>query len=233
MKNNEINIRIEDLHHINRELSHWNLFMRYWEWQDYVIVSSILIISLILIAYGVSPDGKLCVALLGAGLIIGAFFYANEKDNKIISKQYSYVSAKKSKPQKIQEIYIKIFKEHINNPHFLKPKNIEFVINAIQREQEMQSYQSFGLFQTFLVSSITVLATLFFTGSMEYALSGFDDFLKLFKMMGGIFILALGQFYFIEFVIFREFILWRRQKKLRLIKVLENIYLEQVMISKR
>ncbi|MBR0573558.1 hypothetical protein QJU58_05580 [Pasteurella atlantica] len=78
-----------------------------------------------------------------------------------------------------------------------------------------------------------MLATLFFTGSMEYALSGFDDFMKLFKMMGGIFILALGQFYFIEFVIFREFILWRRQKKLRLIKVLENIYLEQVMISKR
>ncbi|WP_456312619.1 hypothetical protein [Pseudomonas shirazensis] len=152
---------------------------------------------------------------------------------EIIESKYSYVFCENDKRKFndsiLKDIQKNEFKKLVRSYIVLDKENILFLIDCIKRENE----------NNFLVNSIM---TGFFTFIITIYLGGFlggfanftdkvDEYLQFFKIIGifsTAFYLIVVSIYFFGL---RDFILFRIRKENRLIRILENIYLEQCCAS--
>lgn len=226
-------ITIEDLIEINSKLSNWNLIYRYFSIKWKVFLALIIVIgllgSLVMLHFIVKDRCWLAFFFGIISFLIGVFFvnFKLKKVKKIIKKKYPYVSNFLSLRKKIDEIQKEEFKKVFRNDNMYEKDNLIFLIDCLQKENQNKIFK-FPITVNFL---IIIFGSLFF-GSFLSGLSNFtdnklDNYLNLYLIISVFTIMIFSLFFFIENTVIREILDTRRKNRNRLIRILENIYIEK------
>ncbi|KIA98761.1 hypothetical protein OA88_20455 [Flavobacterium sp. JRM] len=164
------------------------------------------------------------------GIILAIYFlnFSNEKEKIIIQQKYVYVHLEfeKFSYKAIREIQEEEFKKSLNNEKIFNKENLLFLIECIKREIENKNFK-----YSFLVNSVIILTGIYFGaflgGFVNFA-KELKDYLEFYKVIGVlIFLMLVPIILCIEMTFLRDLIETRRIKRNRLVRILENIYLEK------
>lgn len=225
---NQIVIRIDDLYKVNQNLSNWHLFMRHWGYKTYLLLAISAILTFLLIGSGFYINSA-CLTLFGGLIEITGILYLHKKTQDTMRQKFpSVLKGQEKIKEQIQEIQIQVFKQYITHEKFYEISNLDALIAALAREQQMKQYRSFGIVKSFAIPSLIAIIVVFATGAIEHT-KDFSEVVLIVKAIVGLILMMTALLYFIEFCIIREIILWTKMGRMRLVRVLENISLEQRM----
>ncbi|MCG2432168.1 hypothetical protein [Aequorivita xiaoshiensis] len=145
---------------------------------------------------------------------------------KVIEKYYSYALKKKERwdAKTILKIRKKELIKILDSKDLLKKDNLLFLIDTVKYHNQ-NKYQF-----NFLWNSIIILVSILFGGFLSGQASyskDLDEFLELYKNFAigiGILIIMIGT---IDKAIIKDFFELEKKSKNRLLRTLENIYLEK------
>ncbi|MEA9412336.1 MULTISPECIES: hypothetical protein [unclassified Flavobacterium] len=225
--------KIEEIILINSKLSTWNLIYKYFDikWKIRLILVSISsLIFCMLGLYFLHMNIFFTIFCFIVGIILAIYFlnFSNEKEKIIIQQKYVYVHLEfeKFSYKAIREIQEEEFKKSLNNEKIFNKENLLFLIECIKREIENKNFK-----YSFLVNSVIILTGIYFGaflgGFVNFA-KELKDYLEFYKVIGVlIFLMLVPIILCIEMTFLRDLIETRRIKRNRLVRILENIYLEK------
>jgi hypothetical protein len=227
-------ITIEDVIEINSKLSTWNLIYRHFPIKWKIFGSSIIVIGLMcflsLMHYSVNDRYWVVIFFFFISLFLGICFskFIFKKERIIIEQKYPYAILEfpDSRDKRIRKIQKEEFKKLFQNNNIFHKENLLFLIDCITKENESIKFKypiSINFF-------IMVLGSLFFgtflSGFVNFTDDKLDEYLYFYKIVFALIFGILCSIFCIEKTIIKEIVDTRRKNRNRLIRILENIYLE-------
>lgn len=225
MKNN---IYIQEIEKFNDEISVWKLIDKHVK----VIWWIGLFLPLFLL-FGFSIPFVICknywlysiLLVLAIGYAYFIVYYVDKKRKRIIQQQYPYVIQGKKDlySRVIPEIQKQKLTELINSRLVLNKDNLSFLIESLKskKDENKYLYTVTNVAITFFLSAILVL----FTRYLDFY-STIEEFKQIAGMTIEILLPGLALAIYIDKTIIKEYVLTKERKQNRLIRTLENIYLE-------
>lgn len=225
MKNN---IYIQEIEKFNDEISVCELIDKH--------VKKIWWIGLFLplfLLFGLSITFVICknywlysiLLVLAIGYAYFIVYYVDKKRKLIIQQQYPYVIQGKKDlySRVIPEIQKQKLTELINSRLVLNKDNLSFLIESLKskKDEKKYLYTLTNVAITFFLSAILVL----FTRYLDFC-STIEEFKQIAGMTIAILLPGLALAIYIDKTIIKEYVLTKERKQNRLIRTLENIYLE-------
>lgn len=222
------NIYIQEIEKFNDEISIWELIDR----QAKIWWIGLLLPLLLLFGFGsylfivCHTFWLFCVfVVLAFGYAYFIVYYVDKKRKRIIQQQYPYVIQGKKDlySRVIPEIQKQKLTELINSRLVLNKDNLSFLIESLKSKKDEGKY----------LYTVTNVAITFFLSAILVLFSRYLDFcptIEEFKQIAGITIeillpgLALA--IYIDENLIKEYLLNKERKQNRIIRTLENIYLE-------
>lgn len=225
MKNN---IYIQEIEKFNDEISVCELIDKH--------VKKIWWIGLFLplfLLFGLSITFVICknywlysiLLVLAIGYAYFIVYYVDKKRKLIIQQQYPYVIQGKKDlySRVIPEIQKQKLTELINSRLVLNKDNLSFLIESLKskKDEKKYLYTLTNVAITFFLSAILVL----FTRYLDFY-STIEEFKQIAGMTIAILLPGLALAIYIDENLIKEYLLNKERKQNRLIRTLENIYLE-------
>ena len=225
MKNN---IYIQEIEKFNDEISVCELIDKH--------VKKIWWIGLFLplfLLFGLSITFVICknywlysiLLVLAIGYAYFIVYYVDKKRKLIIQQQYPYVIQGKKDlySRVIPEIQKQKLTELINSRLVLNKDNLSFLIESLKskKDEGKYLYTLTNVAITFFLSAILVL----FTRYLDFY-STIEEFKQIAGMTIAILLPGLALAIYIDENLIKEYLLNKERKQNRLIRTLENIYLE-------
>ena len=222
------NIYIQEIEKFNDEISIWELIDR----QAKIWWIGLLLPLLLLFGFGsylfivCHTFWLFCVfVVLAFGYAYFIVYYVDKKRKRIIQQQYPYVIQGKKDlySRVIPEIQKQKLTELINSRLVLNKDNLSFLIESLKSKKDEGKY----------LYTVTNVAITFFLSAILVLFARYLDFcptIEEFKQIAGITIeillpgLALA--IYIDENLIKEYLLNKERKQNRIIRTLENIYLE-------
>jgi 4-amino-4-deoxy-L-arabinose transferase-like glycosyltransferase len=223
---------IEEILLLNKVLSNRVLiFNRYSRTAKILSVLPVLIAILLfgILIYKSIPERNAYYLLLFIPIFITAILslahnqYATQK---VIEKYYSYALKKKERwdSKTILKIRKKELTKILDNKDLLKKDNILFLIETVKYHS--QNKYRFNFLWNSIIILVSVLFGGFLSGQATY-IKDLDQFLELYTIFAiwiGILIVMVAT---IDKAIIKDFFELQKESKNRLLRTLENIYLEK------
>ena len=225
MKNN---IYIQEIEKFNDEISVCELIDKH--------VKKIWWIGLFLplfLLFGLSITFVICknywlysiLLVLAIGYAYFIVYYVDKKRKLIIQQQYPYVIQGKKDlySRVIPEIQKQKLTELINSRLVLNKDNLSFLIESLKskKDEKKYLYTLTNVAITFFLSAILVL----FTRYLDFY-STIEEFKQIAGMTIAILLPGLALAIYIDENLIKEYLLNKERKQNRIIRTLENIYLE-------
>lgn len=211
---------------MNRQISVFKLIVRYFKWSWWLVIS--LPIILFILSYVFFYYGNYYLLTIFIVLSVIAFtrivFYMDKKREYIIRQKYPYAlsEGKYIHNKVIPEIQKQELIKLIDNKEALTKDNLLFLIESLKSKKDEDKYS-----YTITLNSVIIVCSI-----LCVLLSSYLSFLKIesaliseIKAILGLSLISLITIIYIDFT-FKDFILNKRKNKNRIIRTLENIYLE-------
>ena len=222
------NIYIQEIEKFNDEISVWRLIDKH--------VKKIWWIGLFLplfLLFGFSIPFVICknywlysiLLVLATGYAYFIVYYVDKKRKRIIQQQYPYVIQGKKDlySRVIPEIQKQKLTELINSRLVLNKDNLSFLIESLKSKKDEGKY----------LYTLTNVAVTSFLSAMLVLFARYLDFcptIEEFKQIAGmtieILLPGLALAIYIDESLIKEYLLNKERKQNRIIRTLENIYLE-------
>lgn len=227
-------VTIEDLIAINSKLSTWNLVHKHfsirWKIFQVLIVILGLICSLIMFYFIMNSQYWLGVTFGFVSFFIGVCFvkFKLKKEKIIIEDKYPYVlNFSNSRNKKIAEIKKEQFKKTFQSNNIYEKESLLFLIDCVRKENEDKNFKYPISINLFLMIFGSLFFGSFLGGFVNFADNKLDEYLYFYKIVFALIFTGLNLIFFIERTIIKEIIDTRRKNRNRLIRILENIYIEK------
>lgn len=220
------NIYIQEIESLNRQISVFKLIVRYFKWSWWLVIS--LPIILFILSYVFFYYGNYYLLTIFIVLSVIAFtrivFYMDKKREYIIRQKYPYAlsEGKYIHNKVIPEIQKQELIKLIDNKEALTKDNLLFLIESLKSKKDEDKYS-----YTITLNSVIIVCSI-----LCVLLSSYLSFLKIesaliseIKAILGLSLISLITIIYIDFTV-KDFILNKRKNKNRIIRTLENIYLE-------
>ena len=163
--------------------------------------------------------------VLAIGYAYFIVYYVDKKRKRIIQQQYPYVIQGKKDlySRVIPEIQKQKLTELINSRLVLNKDNLSFLIESLKskKDENKYLYTVTNVAITFFLSAILVL----FTRYLDFYPT-IEEFGQIAKMIIAILLPSLVLAIYIDENLIKEYLLNKERKQNRIIRTLENIYLE-------
>ncbi len=152
--------------------------------------------------------------------------YVHKKTFNIIRSEYPKIYKlnidKTWNSDTINLIRISLIREFLSNNKISKTEDIKLIINSLKYENSSKIYyfQSWGI----ALVLVGVFLDTFLSSILNYA-NGFDDLIEIAKPISVIILMIIMLFVFVEKMIVKEYFLYKKNKRKRLIRTLENYLL--------
>ena len=221
------NIYIQEIEKFNDEISIWKLIDRHFDiiWKI-IVFSPLLFVG---ISFLIFVNYNLMFFVVSAVLLIEPIVYIlkymDTKRELIIQQKYhSTIQGEKDLYSRvIPEIQKQKLTELINSRLVLNKDNLSFLIESLKSKKEEKKY----------LYTITNVAITFFLSAILVLFARYLDFyttIEEFKQIAGmtiaILLPGLALAIYIDKTIIKEYVLTKERKQNRIIRTLENIYLE-------
>ena len=223
------NIYIQEIEKFNDEISVWRLIDKHVKviWWIGLFLPLFLLFGFGSYLFIVCHTFWLfCVfVVLAFGYAYFIVYYVDKKRKRIIQQQYPYVIQGKKDlySRVIPEIQKQKLTELINSRLVLNKDNLSFLIESLKSKKDEKKY----------LYTLTNVAITSFLSAMLVLFARYLDFcstIEEFKQIAGktiaILLSGLALAIYIDKNLIKEYILNRERKQNRLIRTLENIYLE-------
>lgn len=221
---------IEEILELDKKITFRKLVYSKYKFSWGFIGLSILVFGILLILYWILSGfdiKKIWALLLGivSGFILGK--YLLKKNTAIIKKHYKYSLLENGSWDytSIIKIRKKTIRKELKGKIDLTNENLFFIIECLKKETEVLNYN-----YSILINGIVIIVSVFlgaFLGGFVNFAKDMNDYLEAYKIIAGIFFFIISLLVYIDFVIFKDFIISRRRNKNCLIRVFENIYIEK------
>lgn len=221
------NIYIQEIEKLNEEISVYKLINRHFKWNWWIVI--ILPILMSILSYAFFWYTKYYFLIIFVVLSVISFIpvvrFMDKKRENIIRQKYPY-ALKEEKfvyNRVIPEIQKREFIKLINNPKVLTKDNISFIIENLKSKKDENKYPytiTFNVVILFFSMTFVLLSRY-----LEFVES-YETFLKEVGAIMGISLLFSIIIIYTDKFILKEFTLNKSKKQNRLIRTLENIYLD-------
>ena len=221
------NIYIQEIEKFNDEISIWKLIDRQAKiWWIGLLLPLFLL-------FGFSIPFVICrnywlysiLLVLAIGYAYFIVYYVDKKRKRIIQQQYPYVIQGKKDlySRVIPEIQKQKLTELINSRLVLNKDNLSFLIESLKskKDEGKYLYTLTNVAITFFLSAILVL----FTRYLDFYTT-IEEFKQIAGMTIAILLPGLALAIYIDENLIKEYLLNKERKQNRIIRTLENIYLE-------
>lgn len=225
---------IEDLIEINSKLSTWDLiYVKYnWKWKTIIVILSLLVlVFLIFAAYNHYQEEILASGIFYLLALVFSFYlvrFTFKKRVEVIKKEYDYVetNGKKNVDRIIDRIKIEEFKKSVKKD-FSKEKHV-FIIESIKRDNESNGF-GYPFIINFIIITVGIYFSSFISGFASFFINEKDvkSFLLFYQVLAGLILILFVIVSYFEITIFKDFTISKRKNRNRLLRILENIYLEK------
>lgn len=222
------NIYIQEIESLNRQISVFKLIDRHFKWNWWLVISlpiSLFALSYIFFYFCYQNYYILCVlAVLFVITFIRIISYMDKKREYIIRQKYPYAlsEGKYIHNRVIPEIQKQELIKLIDNQEALTKDNLLFLIESLKSKKDENKYS-----YTITLNSVIIVCSI-----LCVLLSSYLSFLKIesvliteIKAILSLLLISLITIIYIDSTI-KDFILNRRKNKNRIIRTVENIYLE-------
>lgn len=221
------NIYIQEIEKFNDEISIWKLIDRHFDiiWKI-IVFSPLLFVG---ISFLIFVNYNLMFFVVSAVLLIEPIVYIlkymDTKRELIIQQKYhSTIQGEKDLYSRIiPEIQKQKLTELINSRLVLNKDNLSFLIESLKskKDENKYLYPVTSVAVTIVISTILVLLARYldFYPTIE-------EFGQIAKMIIAILLPGLALAIYIDKTIIKEYVLTKERKQNRIIRTLENIYLE-------
>ena len=221
------NIYIQEIEKFNDEISIWKLIDRHFDiiWKIIVFFPLLFVVISFLIFVNYNLMFFVVSAVLLIDPIVYILKYMDTKRELTIQQKYHYtIQGKKDLYSRvIPEIQKQKLTELINSRLVLNKDNLSFLIESLKSKKDEKKY----------LYTLTNVAITSFLSAMLVLFARYLDFystIEEFKQIAGktiaILLSGLALAIYIDENLIKEYILNRERKQNRLIRTLENIYLE-------
>jgi len=222
---------IEDFLNLNNKLSYRQLIFKKYKpiWKFFAILpfilSVIFIINIMIIDFKYENNYFPLILIITPFLFFSIYFI-HTRDIIIIKQNHSDILEyeEQKKYYSMRKIREKVFNKYINKKD-LKNDAILFLIDSIKNDNQLSKYNPTFFFRSFSLM-IALLIGMFLTGITNFS-NDFNEFMFVLKYSVAIFLTVLIPIWFLERTLVKEFVLFKRKKENRLIRILENIYFEK------
>jgi len=221
---------IEEILELDKKITFRKLVYSKYKFSWGIIGISLLVIGITLILHWILSnfDYRNIWALV-LGIIFNTIsgLYLLKKNTKIIKKYYKHSLLENGNWDYTSLIKIrkKIIKKELKGKIDLSNDNLIFIIESLRKETKISKYN-----YSLLVNGIIIIFSVYiggFLGGYGNYTKDVGDYLSAYKIIAGISFLIISLLIYIELVVFKEFVTSRRKNRYRLIRVLENIYIEK------
>lgn len=221
-------IYIQEIEKINEKISVYKLIDRHFKikWWLTIILLPILFLISSYICYYCNNYYLFAILIISSiSYSFYAFFFMDRKRENIIRQRYPYALKEKKfvYNRVIPEIQKREFIKLINNPKALTKDNISFIIENLKSKKDENKYPY----------AITFNVVVLFFSMMFVLLSRYLEFVEPYEtfekeamVIIGISLLFLITIIYVDNFILKDFTLNKSKKQNRLIRTLENIYLD-------
>ena len=221
------NIYIQEIEKFNDEISIWKLIDRHFDiiWKIIVFFPLLFVVISFLIFVNYNLMFFVVSAVLLIDPIVYILKYMDTKRELTIQQKYHYtIQGKKDLYSRvIPEIQKQKLTELINSRLVLNKDNLSFLIESLKSKKDEKKY----------LYTLTNVAITSFLSAMLVLFARYLDFystIEEFKQIAGktivILLSGLALAIYIDKNLIKEYILNKERKQNRLIRTLENIYLE-------
>ena len=221
------NIYIQEIEKFNDEISIWKLIDRHFDiiWKIIVFFPLLFVV----ISFLIFVNYNLMFFVVSAVLLIDPIVYIlkymdTKRELTIQQKYHSTIQGDKDLYSRvIPEIQKQKLTELINSRLVLNKDNLSFLIESLKskKDEGKYLYTLTNVAITFFLSAILVL----FTRYLDFC-STIEEFKQIAGMTIAILLPGLALAIYIDKTIIKEYVLTKERKQNRLIRTLENIYLE-------
>lgn len=221
------NIYIQEIEKFNDEISIWELIDRHFDIIWKIIVFFPLLF--VLISFLIFVNYNLMFFVVSAVLLIDPIVYIlkymdTKRELTIQQKYHSTIQGDKDLYSRvIPEIQKQKLTELINSRLVLNKDNLSFLIESLKskKDENKYLYPVTSVAVTIVISTILVLLARYldFYPTIE-------EFGQIAKMIIAILLPSIVLAIYIDKTIIKEYVLTKERKQNRLIRTLENIYLE-------
>ena len=223
----ESNIYIQEIEKFNDEISIWKLIDRHFDiiWKIIVFFPLLFVVISFLIFVNYNLMFFVVSAVLLIDPIVYILKYMDTKRELTIQQKYHYtIQGKKDLYSRvIPEIQKQKLTELINSRLVLNKDNLSFLIESLKskKDENKYLYPVTSVAVTLVISTILVLLARYldFYPTIE-------EFGQIAKMIIAILLPSIVLAIYIDKTIIKEYVLTKERKQNRLIRTLENIYLE-------
>ena len=221
------NIYIQEIEKFNDEISIWKLIDRHFDiiWKIIVFFPLLFVVISFLIFVNYNLMFFVVSAVLLIDPIVYILKYMDTKRELTIQQKYHYtIQGKKDLYSRvIPEIQKQKLTELINSRLVLNKDNLSFLIESLKskKDEGKYLYTLTNVAITFFLSAILVL----FTRYLDFY-STIEEFKQIAGMTIAILLPGLALAIYIDENLIKEYLLNKERKQNRIIRTLENIYLE-------
>lgn len=223
------NIYIQEIEKFNDEISVWKLIDRHFDiiWKI-IVFSPLLFVG---ISFLIFVNYNLMFFVVSAVLLIEPIVYIlkymDTKRELIIQQKYhSTIQGEKDLYSRIiPEIQKQKIRESINGRLVLNKDNLSFVIESLKSKKDESKYL-YPLTNIALTVFIPSIITLLINYSVHLFGNSYTTIIVVYQMIIGILVASMMFIIYLDIVPFRNRKLNKERKQNRIIRTLENIYLE-------
>jgi len=221
------NIYIQEIEKFNDEISIWKLIDRHFDiiWKIIVFFSLLFVVISFLIFVNYNLMFFVVSAVLLIDPIVYILKYMDTKRELTIQQKYHYtIQGKKDLYSRvIPEIQKQKLTELINSRLVLNKDNLLFLIESLKSKKDEGKYL-YTLTNVAITSSLSAILVLFARYLDFY--STIEEFKQIAGMTIAILLPGLALAIYIDENLIKEYLLNKERKQNRIIRTLENIYLE-------
>ena len=223
------NIYIQEIEKFNDEISIWKLIDRHFDiiWKI-IVFSPLLFVG---ISFLIFVNYNLMFFVVSAVLLIEPIFYIlkymDTKRELIIQQKYhSTIQGDTNLYSRvIPEIQKQKLTELINSRLVLNKDNLSFLIESLKSKKDENKYL-YPLTNIALTILIPSIITLLINYSVHLFGNSDTIIIVVYQMIIGILVAIMMCIIYLDIILFRNLKLTKERKQNRLIRTLENIYLE-------
>lgn len=226
MKNN---IYIQEIEKFNDEISVWKLIDKHFNiiWKIIVFSPLLFVVISLLIFFGHNSMFFIISVVLLIESIVYALKYRDTKRKLIIQQKYHYtIQGEKNLYRRvIPEIQKQTIRELTNSQLVLSKDNLSFLIESLKSKKDENKYL-YPLTNIALTILIPSIITLLINYSVHLFGNSDTIIIVVYQMIIGILVAIMMCIIYLDIILFRNLKLTKERKQNRLIRTLENIYLE-------
>jgi len=222
------NIYIQEIEKFNDEISVWKLIDKHFNiiWKIIVFSPLLFVVISLLIFFGHNSMFFIISVVLLIESIVYALKYRDTKRKLIIQQKYHYtIQGEKNLYRRvIPEIQKQTIRELTNSQLVLSKDNLSFLIESLKskKDENKYLYPLTNIALTILIPSIITLLINYFV----HLFGNSDTIIIVVYQMIGILIALMICIIYLDIVLFKNWKVTKERKQNRLIRTLENIYLE-------